>query len=85
MRSAMYSKERVRRLKLAVVGSMDMDMTVTAERIPLKGETLLGDSVRFVPGEKGRANGKVDRNGYPIPDESFHSSGKSLWEPEKRL
>lgn len=29
-------------MKLAVVGSINMDMTVTAERIPLKGETLLG-------------------------------------------
>ena len=31
-------------MKLAVVGSINMDMTVTAERIPLKGETLRGDS-----------------------------------------
>ena len=29
-------------MKLAVVGSINMDMTVTAERIPLKGETLTG-------------------------------------------
>jgi len=29
-------------MKLAVVGSINMDMTVTAERIPLKGETLRG-------------------------------------------
>ena len=26
-------------MKLAVVGSINTDMTVTAERIPLKGET----------------------------------------------
>ena len=31
--------------KLAVVGSINMDMTVTAERIPQKGETLRGDSI----------------------------------------
>ena len=37
-------KERRSRMKLAVVGSINMDMTVTAERIPLKGETLRGDS-----------------------------------------
>ena len=30
-----------------------MDMTVTAERIPLKGETLLGDSIHYIPGGKG--------------------------------
>lgn len=30
-----------------------MDMAVTAERIPLKGETLLGDSINYKPGGKG--------------------------------
>lgn len=40
-------------MKLAVVGSINMDMTVTAERIPLKGETLMGDSISFKPGGKG--------------------------------
>lgn len=39
--------------KIAVVGSINMDMTVTAERIPLKGETLRGDSIRLIPGGKG--------------------------------
>ena len=29
-------------MKLAVVGSINMDMTVTAERIPLKGRHCLG-------------------------------------------
>ena len=40
-------------MKLAVVGSINMDMTVTAERIPLKGETLKGDSINYIPGGKG--------------------------------
>lgn len=40
-------------MKIAVVGSINMDMTVTAERIPLKGETLLGDSIHYIPGGKG--------------------------------
>ena len=40
-------------MKLAVVGSINTDMTVTAERIPLKGETLLGDSISYIPGGKG--------------------------------
>ncbi len=40
-------------MKLAVVGSINMDQTVTAERIPLKGETLPGGSLRYIPGGKG--------------------------------
>lgn len=40
-------------MRLAVVGSINMDMTVTAERIPLKGETLMGDSIHYIPGGKG--------------------------------
>lgn len=39
--------------KIAVVGSINMDQTVTAERIPLKGETLPGGSLRYIPGGKG--------------------------------
>ena len=39
-------------MKLAVVGSINTDMTVTAERIPLKGETLMGDSLSYIPGGK---------------------------------
>ena len=30
-----------------------MDLTVTAERIPLKGETLKGENLRYIPGGKG--------------------------------
>lgn len=40
-------------MKTAVVGSINMDMTVTAERIPLKGETLKGGDIRYIPGGKG--------------------------------
>lgn len=43
----------MKEIKIAVVGSINMDMTVTAERIPLKGETLRGDSIRYIPGGKG--------------------------------
>lgn len=39
--------------KIAVVGSINIDQTVTAERIPLKGETLSGGSLRYIPGGKG--------------------------------
>lgn len=40
-------------MKAAIVGSINMDMTVTAERIPLKGETLKGEEIRYIPGGKG--------------------------------
>lgn len=40
-------------MKLAVVGSINMDMTVTADRIPKKGETLSGSSISYIPGGKG--------------------------------
>lgn len=40
-------------MKLAVVGSINIDQTVTAERIPKKGETLPGGKLRYVPGGKG--------------------------------
>lgn len=40
-------------MKISVVGSINMDMTVTAERIPLKGETLIGRDVHYIPGGKG--------------------------------
>lgn len=40
-------------MKLAVVGSINMDVTVCVERMPKKGETLLGDSLSYIPGGKG--------------------------------
>ena len=44
-------------MRIAVVGSINMDMTVIAERIPLKGETLRGDHISLIPGGKiGRAH-----------------------------
>lgn len=39
--------------KIGVVGSINMDMTVKAERIPLKGETLKGRDLKYIPGGKG--------------------------------
>ncbi|WP_289142681.1 ribokinase [uncultured Brevibacillus sp.] len=38
---------------IVVIGSMNMDMVVQAPRLPVKGETLLGKSLQFVPGGKG--------------------------------
>ena len=39
--------------KIGVVGSINMDMTVKTERIPLKGETLKGEDLYYIPGGKG--------------------------------
>lgn len=39
--------------KVAVVGSLNMDMCIEAERIPLKGETLMGSKIQYLPGGKG--------------------------------
>ena len=39
--------------KIGVVGSINMDMTVKAGRIPLKGETLKGWDLQYIPGGKG--------------------------------
>lgn len=40
-------------MKIAVVGSLNIDMVVTAPRIPAKGETLIGLALHFIPGGKG--------------------------------
>lgn len=40
-------------MKIAVVGSMNLDMIVHADRIPTKGETIKGDGLEYQPGGKG--------------------------------
>lgn len=40
-------------MKIAVVGSLNMDMVVHADRIPRRGETVCGDGVEFNSGGKG--------------------------------
>lgn len=40
-------------MKLAVIGSINMDQVVTADRIPGKGETISGTDLNYVPGGKG--------------------------------
>ena len=40
-------------MKIAVVGSINMDQTVLAERIPLRGETVKGSDLQYIPGGKG--------------------------------
>lgn len=43
----------MRKPRLVVVGSLNMDIVVETERYPLVGETLMGDKVSFIPGGKG--------------------------------
>ena len=38
---------------IVVIGSLNMDLVVRAERMPRPGETLSGDEFRTVPGGKG--------------------------------
>ena len=40
-------------MKLAVIGSINMDQVVSTERIPGKGETLAGSDLRYISGGKG--------------------------------
>ncbi|KAA9028389.1 ribokinase [Niallia endozanthoxylica] len=40
-------------IKMTVIGSSSMDLVVTALKRPNKGETILGDSFKTVPGGKG--------------------------------
>ncbi len=40
-------------MKISVVGSINMDLTVTAPRLPLRGETILGERLDYFPGGKG--------------------------------
>ncbi len=39
--------------KILVIGSINLDSTVVLDRVPNKGETLLGDSIGEFPGGKG--------------------------------
>lgn len=39
--------------KILVIGSLNMDIVVQAERAPQRGETVMGKDVYFIPGGKG--------------------------------
>ena len=49
--------------KILIVGSLNMDMTISMKRMPQKGETVMGKSLSYIPGGKGAnqacASGKL--------------------------
>jgi ribokinase len=52
---------------VVVVGSINIDLVATAPRIPLPGETLLGENFAVHPGGKGANQAvAVARLGYPV-------------------
>lgn len=40
-------------VKILVIGSINMDLVMNLERVPQKGETVLGDEYSYIPGGKG--------------------------------
>jgi ribokinase len=42
-----------RKPAIVVIGSLNMDIVIEADRQPLMGETILGDKITFLPGGKG--------------------------------
>jgi len=52
---------------IVVVGSINIDLVTSADRIPVAGETLLGKKFRIHPGGKGANQAAaVARLGYPV-------------------
>lgn len=39
--------------RILIIGSLNMDMVIEMKRMPLKGETVLGNSIAYIPGGKG--------------------------------
>ncbi len=43
--------------KLLVIGSLNMDIVINVENMPLTGETILGKDIKYIPGGKGANQG----------------------------
>jgi ribokinase len=55
------------RKPIVVVGSINIDLVVTAKRIPTPGETILGSGFHTYPGGKGANQAvAIGRLGYPV-------------------
>jgi ribokinase len=56
-----------RRKPIVVVGSINIDLVVTTERIPVEGETIFGKDFQIHPGGKGANQAvAIGRLGYPV-------------------
>ncbi len=42
---------------ITVIGSINLDLIATVERLPSPGETVPGDSFKTAPGRQGRQSG----------------------------
>ena len=56
--------------RVTVLGSMNMDISVTVPGLPLPGATVLGSDARFAPGgraatRRSRRPGSAPRSGWP--------------------
>jgi ribokinase len=55
------------RRPIVVVGSINIDLVASTERIPVQGETVLGNSFQIHPGGKGANQAvAIGRLGYPV-------------------
>ncbi|HET6248867.1 MAG TPA: ribokinase [Tepidisphaeraceae bacterium] len=61
--------------RIVVIGSINMDLVARVPRIPVAGETILGDSLATVPGGKG-ANQAVAAAKLVRPDTEVHMIGR---------
>jgi ribokinase len=52
-RGQRYRSAMTKRPKVTVLGSLNMDISVTVPRLPAPGATVLGDTAQFTPGGKG--------------------------------
>lgn len=68
--------------KILVVGSLNMDLVVQIETMPMVGETILGHDVRYFPGGKGAnqacASGKLGGQTTMLGCVGVDDFGKSL-------
>jgi ribokinase len=68
--------------KILVVGSLNMDVTIALNRMPLVGETVLGNHISYMPGGKGAnqayAAGKLGGEVYMIGAVGNDAFGKTL-------
>ncbi|ALC91478.1 ribokinase [Bacillus sp. FJAT-18017] len=74
--------------KITVIGSSSMDLVVTASKRPDKGETILGESFKTVPGGKGAnqavAAARLDAEVYMVGCVGDDTFGKEILDNFKK-